>query len=217
MVDVAHADVVAVLTRAPAAGGKSRLFAELGLAPDAALLEALLLDTIDGAAGGGARLVVAVTPPDAVPGVRRLVRADVVAQPAGDLGERMRGTMAALFAAGAARVALIGSDLPGMTPSRIAGAFAALDRDPGGLVLGPALDGGYYLIAAGRVPPVFTAIRWGGPTVLEETRAAAARAGLRVHEVEALADVDTVADLRQLTSGAPRTRAWLRSVPPGRP
>jgi glycosyltransferase A (GT-A) superfamily protein (DUF2064 family) len=57
--------------------------------------------------------------------------------------------------AGARAVVLIGSDIPEITPATVTSALALLERDPGALVLGPADDGGYYLIAATRVPTVF--------------------------------------------------------------
>jgi rSAM/selenodomain-associated transferase 1 len=211
MVDLANADVVAVLTRAPGHGGKSRLFGALGISPDEALLSALLLDTIDGVAGAGVRTVVAVTPSAAVDAMAAAVAPlSVIPQPGGSLGDRMRHTMQALFDAGARRVALVGSDLPTITGDRIVQAFTALDRAPGALVLGPAADGGYYLIAAAQVPPVFDEIEWGSLSVLAETRARALRAGLAVHEIAALRDVDTPADLREVISIAPqsRTAAW---------
>src|SRR6185436_908851 len=62
MVDVSDARVVAILTRAPSSGGKSRLFRALACPPDSGLLTALLLDTVDGAAARGVTRVVSVTP-----------------------------------------------------------------------------------------------------------------------------------------------------------
>src|SRR5688572_25710715 len=111
MVDLRAAAVVAVLTRAPQSGGKTRLFASLGIPYDPALAAALLLDTIEGISSPGIRRVVAVTPASACDDVRLLIAEaaresaesnsfrdiDVIAQPDGDLGARMRGTMAALF------------------------------------------------------------------------------------------------------------------------
>src|SRR5688572_30742868 len=61
MVDASFAPAVAILTRAPSSGGKTRLFASLGRSPDPALLSALLLDTVDGVAAEGVRRVIAVT------------------------------------------------------------------------------------------------------------------------------------------------------------
>jgi rSAM/selenodomain-associated transferase 1 len=214
MVDVAGADVVAVLTRAPSSGGKSRLFAALGRPSDPVLLGALLLDTVDGVAAAGVPVVVAVTPPGATDAIFDALQ--VIRQPEGDLGRRMAETMGLLFERGARRVVLVGSDLPTITGALIRDAFAALDADPESIVLGPALDGGYYLVAAARVPPVFDGIEWGSGRVLAQTRDAAQRAGLRIQCVEPLGDVDTVADLQRLAGGRSRTAAWVRAsgIPP---
>ena len=216
MVDVANADAVAILTRAPSAGGKSRLFASLGRAPDPELLAALLLDTIDGVTLPGVRVVVSVTPADACDEIVRLVARNpppvpiqTMPQPEGDLGARMGGTMARLFEDGARAVVLIGSDLPSITPTVVRAAFDRLAHDGNSLVLGPALDGGYYLVAATRVPPVFERIAWGTVDVLAQTCAAAAEAGIRVHLLDPLADVDTPDDLRRVRTSS-RTMEWLR-------
>jgi rSAM/selenodomain-associated transferase 1 len=200
--------VIAVLTRAPSRGGKSRLFAALGRAPDPALLSALLLDTLDGVRSNGTTRIVFVDPADACDDVRALVPADVGVRPqrGGSLGDRMRLTMDGLFAEGASIVALVGSDLPDITSSSIASALSILKDDPSSLALGPAQDGGYYLIAATTTPNVFDGIEWSGPRVLEQTRAAATMNGVRVHLVEPLRDVDTPEDLYDVR--ASRTRAW---------
>jgi rSAM/selenodomain-associated transferase 1 len=211
MVGVPGPAVVALLTRAPSRGGKSRLFAELGRPPDAALLSALFLDTLDGVYLPGTRRVVYVEPADACEDVRAIVPRDidVRAQAGGSLGERMRDAMASLFHEGASVVVLVGSDLPDITPARIATAVAHLARDPRALVLGPAHDGGYYLIASTTTPNVFDDIEWGSPRVLEQTRWSAERSGQRVELLDPLRDVDTPDDLRAVT--ASRTRAWLRA------
>ena len=210
MVDLADAAVAAILTRAPSSGGKSRLFTALGRAPDPALLAALLLDTCDAVRASAAAIVVAVEPADAAAEVGALLGGvEVTGQPAGGLGVRMASVMRTIFSRGARAVAIVGSDLPDLPPPRVGEAFAALDRDPAALVLGPAADGGYYLVAATRVPPVFDGIEWGTAGVLQATVAAAARQGLRVHLLEPVADVDAPADLRRVT--ATRTRAWVQA------
>jgi uncharacterized protein len=223
MVDVASANAIAVVTRAPSAGGKTRLFATLGRPPDPTLLAALLLDTIDRVRMSDVRVVVAVTPSDAQEEVARLLRREspafrlkaeatpieVIAQPDGELGERMRATMTQLFDAGARAVAVIGSDLPSIRTASVRAAFERLAGDRGTLVLGPAADGGYYLIAATCVPPVFDGIAWGSGQVLEQTQAAAARAGFHVHLLDTVADVDTADDLKSVESST-RTAEWVR-------
>ena len=228
MVDAPGA-TLAILTRAPSSGGKSRLFQALGMPPDAELLRSLLLDTLDGTRLPGLRRVIAVTPGSACDEVRQIadspdvltnltclpVRGDaslaVMAQVEGDLGARMHAVMAELFAGGATSVALIGSDLPHIVPNMIADAFETLGRDRDALVVGPAGDGGYYLIGACRVPDVFTGMQWGSDAVFARTINAASDNGFHVHQLPVLSDVDTVADLRAaVRSGrAVRTAAWV--------
>jgi uncharacterized protein len=214
MVDVAGARVVAVLTRAPSAPGKTRLFDALGCAPDPRLLTALLLDTLDGAAAADVVRVVFVTPPSRCGEVASIVAPDirVIPQTEGTLGDRMRHVFASLVAAGARAVAVIGSDLPEIDPSIVAQAFDVLEGDHEALVLGPAADGGYYLIAATRLPDVFDGIAWGTAAVLTETVDAAARSGRRVALLPTLADVDTPQDLARVVNRLPesRTARWNR-------
>jgi uncharacterized protein len=208
MVDVAGARVVAILTRAPSAGGKSRLFAALGRPSDPALLRALLLDTLDGASVPDVARVILVEPAAACDEVRRIApHVDVRPQTTGSLGVRMQSAMRDLFDRGAAAVAIVGSDLPDLEPRLVADAFSALDADPSLLVLGPARDGGYYLIAATRTPDVFDGIDWGGTQVLEQTRTAAADRGWRVRLLAPMDDVDVPEVLTRVT--ARRTASWV--------
>ena len=208
MVVVADAPIAAILTRAPSAGGKRRLFAALGRPPDPALLEALLLDTLDGADVPGIARVVAVEPADACDDVRAVVPAgvQVIAQVRGTLGDRMAAVMREMFDSGARAVALLGSDLPDLQPAAVAGAFEILAREPGTVVLGPAADGGYYLIAATAVPDLFDGMEWGSDQVLAQTLAAAEQRGLRVRLLAPMRDVDTPGDLLAVT--AQRTSTW---------
>jgi uncharacterized protein len=214
-VDLRDQDVVAVLTRAPSAGGKTRLFRELGCAPDAKLLAALLLDTLEAVSVPQATRVVCFTPPAAEPEMQALVPPGVLllAQRNGDLGDRMRAAFDDLLARGAASVVLIGSDLPGIVPSTVSAAHRILRDRPGTIVLGPARDGGYYLVGATRTPvALFTEMEWGTAQLLKETERRARAAGLEIVPVAAARDVDSVDDLRALIASAapaPRTRAVL--------
>ena len=209
MVVVPPPPVIAVLTRAPSRGGKTRLFAALSHPPDPQLLSALLLDTLDGVRLPDLPCVVAVEPGDACDEVHALVDASVRVVPQGDgsLGSRMRSTMTALLQQGASGVLLVGSDLPDMRSTTVAAAASHLQHDPGSLVLGPTHDGGYYLIGATFVPDVFDCIDWGSSRVLAQTLEAAAACGLRVHLLPVMSDVDTPEDLWSVR--ARRTRAWV--------
>ena len=216
MVELANAAVVAILTRAPSSGGKSRLFAALGRSPDPALLSALLLDTIDGVRAPGVTPILAVEPPEACDEVRALVPdVEVTAQARGTLGDRMRAVMHDVLARGARAVLLVGSDLPDLQPRLIANALDALEADRDALVIGPSHDGGYCLIGASAVPAVFDDVEWGTRRVLAQTLAAAERQSVRVWLLDAMGDVDTVDDLRQVQ--ARRTRAWWRAHTTGNP
>src|SRR5215510_11751952 len=174
MVDVANQVVVAILTRAPSEPGKTRLFQELERPVDRELLTALLLDTIDATGPAGVPRVLFVTPASACDEVRAIAprEVDVAAQGAGDLGARMRRAFDDLFARGACGVVLVGSDLPGLSSDVVRSAVETLRARPDCVVLGPAEDGGYYLIAATATPvDLLTGIEWSTPDVLARTEA----------------------------------------------
>ena len=91
----------------------------------------------------------------------------------GDIGAAMAEAMACAFADSASQVALIGSDLPSLPPAYIEAAFTTLDTGVD-VVLGPAEDGGYYLVAARHpCPELFTGIAWSTPAVYAQTIACA--------------------------------------------
>ena len=130
-------------------------------------------------------------------------------QPAGDLGHRMAAAFAEAFARGARRVAIIGTDVPWVSRDTVAEALAALDRDD--VTLGPARDGGYYLRRPPRARPgLFADIAWSTAHVLPATLARARALGLRVHQLQPLTDLDTIADLR---AEWPRLRRLLEPEP----
>jgi rSAM/selenodomain-associated transferase 1 len=114
----------------------------------------------------------------------------------GDLGQRMQ----AFFEESLGRferVVLIGSDSPDLPDSYLANAFAALQTKD--IVLGPAQDGGYYLIGAARVaPPIFAGIAWGSNRVWEQTIARLRRASCEWAELPTWFDVDDALGLQSL-------------------
>ena len=118
----------------------------------------------------------------------------------GDLGARMADAFRRAFAAGASRVVIIGSDCPGLTGQLIDDAFAELEHAD--FVLGPTLDGGYYLLGMTAYDPsVFDGIVWSTDSVcaatLEKIRATGKICALLPEQT----DVDTEVDWRKFERG----------------
>ncbi len=123
-------------------------------------------------------------------------------QETGDLGQRMTAAFAAAFAAGATRVAIIGTDCPGLRPTHLTQAFALLGSHD--VVLGPATDGGYYLLGLRQPQPeLFLNKEWSTASVLADTVADAKRLGRSVALLPELHDVDTAADLATWRAAEP--------------
>ncbi len=111
-----------------------------------------------------------------------------------DLGERMDHAFKDGFDRGYDRIVVMGSDCPELTAGILKEAFQSLDRHP--VVLGPAADGGYYLIGLKqRFPRVFQEIPWGTASVLESTRKTLLSLEVPFALLERLGDVDTPEDL----------------------
>jgi hypothetical protein len=118
-------------------------------------------------------------------------------QPEGDLGVRMRSFFEQHIDCDDDRVVVIGSDSPTLPGEHIDRAFDELTRAD--CVLGPATDGGYYLIGMrGRVWSVFSNIEWSGCRVLDQTVNLLAEAGAKLALLPVWYDVDTPADLQIL-------------------
>lgn len=115
-------------------------------------------------------------------------------QGAGDLGERMARSLQAAFAAGATRSVIIGTDCPQLDAAILQTAFAQLEQHD--LVLGPAQDGGYYLIGLRRVvPALFAEIAWSTAAVFAQTVELAEQLGLAIALLPTLSDIDYPEDL----------------------
>jgi rSAM/selenodomain-associated transferase 1 len=117
-------------------------------------------------------------------------------QGAGDLGARLAAAFGRSFAAGRSGAIAIGSDCPALALSHLSAAAAALQRTE--IVLGPATDGGYYLIGLRQPQPaLFHGIDWGTERVLAQTLAAIHTQQLTVELLTPLTDVDLPEHLPQ--------------------
>jgi uncharacterized protein len=206
-------DALAVIAKEPVAGlAKTRLVPALGDTGAARAAAAMLADTLAAVRASGADPWLCFTPTGARERLRRLAPGfGLLAQAAGGLGDRLAACLADLLGAGAERVAIVGADTPHVPQASYRRAFALLDEVD--VVLGPALDGGYYLVAAKAArPELFVGIPMGTEVVLTETLARAARGGLAVALLPPLRDLDRVEDLAAAMTageldGAPATLA----------
>ncbi len=115
----------------------------------------------------------------------------------GDLGKKMERAFEESFDEGKNRIIIIGTDCPSITPEIIQNAFMALNDND--LALGPAKDGGYYLIGLrNKVPQLFQDIRWGTEEVFQKTFDVAKKLGLGIYLAETLSDIDRPEDLHVL-------------------
>jgi len=192
-------ETVLLFARYPVAGqAKTRLIPELGPAGAARLHRRMTESAVAVARESGATVTLSHT--GASP---RLFRAWLgpgllyARQSRADLGGRMREAFEEAFRKGARRVLAVGSDVPAISPPLLRRAFEALqDHD---VVLGPATDGGYYLIGMKRlVPEFFSGMDWGTGRVLQQTTEAIQRLGLTLAQLPQLGDVDRPGDLALL-------------------
>jgi len=205
------AERLLLFVRFPEAGrAKTRLIPALGPAGAAALYRRMATRVAAEAgrlARPGLEHVALVAPPERVAAVGQWLGEPWRAHPqaSGDLGVRLRVAFAGAFATGAARVVAIGSDCLDLSTDLLARAFTLLARHDA--VVGPATDGGYYLLGLSRpVAACFDQIPWSTPAPLATTRARLATAACTVAELPLLGDLDTPADLAALV---PRWQALL--------
>jgi len=193
---------LAVFARAPVVGRvKTRLAREIGAREAAALYQRLGRRVVAASVGPGYRTIVWFTPSTARTAVRVWLEglgvSDFRAQTDGGLGTRLVHAFGRLFGEGDGAVVVIGTDCPGVDRRRVAAAFAALRSYD--VVLGPARDGGYYLVGLrAPEPALFRAIPWSTHDVTRATRARAGALGLSCRLLAPLRDVDTAGDARAL-------------------
>ncbi|MEB3227533.1 MAG: TIGR04282 family arsenosugar biosynthesis glycosyltransferase [Synechocystis sp.] len=133
---------------------------------------------------------------------------DYASQQEGDLGDRLQGAFQAAFAQGSDKVMVIGIDCPFITSELLITAFEALDTHQA--VIGPALDGGYYLLGlTAPRPQYFQQIDWGTDQVYAQTLAKIEHTGEGHQVLPPLPDIDRPPDLAHLT---PQFSHWLSGL-----
>jgi uncharacterized protein len=202
---------IIVFARYPEAGRcKTRLAAALGAEAALAIYRALLDHTLAVVRQCPGRKILCVDPPEhACDGSDWAPGMDLyLPQASGDLGKRLSQAVEERFDAGAGRMLLMGCDCPQISKDSVISSLSALeDHD---VVLGPAKDGGYYLLGLkGRYPFLFEDIPWSTGGVLEKTLNI-----LKIHSLSyllrnTLSDVDTLDDYLQARHLEPLERLGI--------
>ncbi len=178
---------------------KTRLEPLLGKEGVARLYCCFVLDLLETVAGTGYSLEIFYDPPEKKGELVRLFGEGYNYRPqkGADLGERMKNAFKSAFAEGMKSVVLIGSDLPDLAGPVLREAFSSLEKTDG--VLGPSVDGGYYLVGfrkEGFFPDVFNGISWSTDSVFSETMRRFSAAGRTVSLLPWGRDLDHPEDLR---------------------
>jgi rSAM/selenodomain-associated transferase 1 len=199
-----------VIAKEPLPGrSKTRLCPPLRPGEAAALAEAALADTLETVAATPARRRLLAL--DGRPGPWLPGGVEVVPQVGGGLDARLAGA----FDAAAGPALLVGMDTPQVTADLLTAAAAALCDDGVDAVIGPADDGGYWAIGMRRARhAAFIGVPMSSAETAAVQRRRLAALGLRTAEVEALRDVDTIADAEAVAALCPDSRfaAALESI-----
>jgi rSAM/selenodomain-associated transferase 1 len=178
---------------------KTRLASAVGGEMAVRLYKRFLLEMLSTLNKGTFLFYLCLYPADALEDLRKWLGEEYLymTQQGEDLGERMKNGFMEALAMKFKRVVLIGSDIPDLPLEFIEEAFTSLQEKD--VVIGPSLDGGYYLIGfkdktfSARV---FEGIHWSTESVFEKTLKVLKQEGLTVHTLQPLRDIDTVEDLR---------------------
>jgi len=201
---------LAILLKAPLPGlVKTRLAAGIGPELSLGAYKAMVACVLTAAAASGLPATVHFTPAEGEAAIRELCGPgyDYQIQVEGDLGARMAGAMEWSFTRGAGAVVLVGGDVPLVTGEVLRQAARVLEH--GQAVLGPATDGGYYLLGLTRRAfgaHVFRDMPWSTAALARRTREALEAADTPPTLLPVLPDCDTVADLRRLALSPWRER-----------
>jgi rSAM/selenodomain-associated transferase 1 len=165
-----HSNLLGIFAKQPAAGQvKTRLAQATSVEWAGRVAEALLGDTLDRFSAVAGHRAVVFAPVEAAAYFAELTRGrfELIVQADGDLGDRLRHFFTATRQRGFANVIAVGADSPTLPTEYIEQAFRLLAKHD--VVIGPAFDGGYYLIGASAALSLFDAIPWSTAGVLEAT------------------------------------------------
>lgn len=186
------------------------------------LYKNFVLDVLGMLRTGRCTVVICFYPPHALPEITSWLGRDhdYLPQQGNDLGQRMENAFDSIFQKGFRQVLLLGTDFPDLPGSIIDEAFESLHKNDA--VIGPAVDGGYYLIGFNShsfLPEVFDKIPWGSDTVFQKTITVLGSNRSRIHVLPQWRDIDTYQDLKFFIkrhaakgSTASNTAAYLAGI-----
>lgn len=193
---------ILVFVKYPLAGAvKTRLAADIGGEKAASIYACFVRVLLEGLKDFGGGLKICCDPAFEVEDYRRWLGEgySYILQRGEGLGERMKNAFEDAFSDGFERVVLVGSDVPDLPGEYVDLAFYCLGRKD--VVVGPSVDGGYYLIGFSRggfLPEVFDGISWSSDVVFKQTVDVIRRYDKKCFLLGQWQDVDTVADLESL-------------------
>jgi rSAM/selenodomain-associated transferase 1 len=194
-----NAAVLGIFTKQPRPGYvKTRLAAQTSPEWAARLAEALLLDSLARWQRIHARRIIVFTPSQARGYFTSMGsnRFELESQCDGDLGQRLEHFFVNHLRSGATRMIAVGSDSPTLPASFIEHAIRELNSSD--VVLGPATDGGYYLLGCRRLPPIFAGVAWGSHHVLHDSITRLRDGSWKVSILPPWYDIDSLDDLWML-------------------
>jgi len=192
---------------------KTRLSAELGASVTVELYRSFVLDVLSMLERSGIQFYICFSPESSQEKFMKWLGNEhfYIPQQGDDLGQRMKNAILRAFAQGFSRAVLIGSDIPDLSAGLMEEACLSLKAHDA--VIGPSLDGGYYLIGFNSetlLPRIFEEMEWSTDTVFTKTLTRLKDAKLKVHQLPERRDIDILTDLRSLYL-ASRNNAFSRS------
>lgn len=198
-------DCVLLFVKYPEKGEvKKRLASRLGDDITVELYRCFVRDSLSTIETCGGKLLICVYPPESQKGFAEWLGVDRVYVPqlGTDLGQRMKTSFVDAFNRGFQFVVAVGSDIPDLPAAFMKEAYLSLRTHDA--VIGPSIDGGYYLIGFNKrafLPETFDGIDWGTHTVFQDTLAVLRSARCNLYTLPKWRDMDTIADLRHLMDG----------------
>lgn len=208
---------IALLIKQPVPGKvKTRLISTLGSKGASECYKTMVTDTITKVKQTQLPVFIFVYPPEAVSQLHHWLGKDIIyaEQQGVDLGERMKSAFIHCFSQGYSKVLLMGSDLPDLPVNMILEGVTILDNQDA--VIGPAEDGGYYLIGfntLGFTPAIFYDIPWGTKKVYNLTINQLQQDQKSVGILPCWHDIDTPQDLEYILKSQQtlQSKQWLEN------